>query len=289
MNIALRIDQAGTDPYLGTDLTPVLLGMPHLALNGLSETWLLKELGHRHWLQLARMTGRAVPSFRDVQGHVVYAAFRSVAIAGADFGRAREHDILNIRTALSRISRTQILSRHTLDIDGLPIGEVTMVSVFVHRNGGSSNHSVARVEIDGLPAVEADNAYPGLPTRHRERRGLDSAAVPPAASKRWDFMPCPSQDFNGAGFLYFTSFPAFVDRAEWAIDPEIAREAVTRQREITYYANLDPGEAVALHLAGTARSADSWQHHCWIERLSDGMRLADIYTEKVTALPIAGR
>jgi hypothetical protein len=31
----------------------VVLGMPHLSLNGLSETWVLKECGHRHWFLLA--------------------------------------------------------------------------------------------------------------------------------------------------------------------------------------------------------------------------------------------
>ena len=39
--------------------------------------------------------------------------------------------------------------------------------------------------------------------------------------------PCPAQDFNGADFLYFSSFQAFVDRAEWAffrpLDPRRRR------------------------------------------------------------------
>jgi probable biosynthetic protein (TIGR04099 family) len=279
MNIALRIDPSETDPYLGEELGPVLLGMPHLALNGLSETWLLKELGHRHWLLLARMTGRAVPSFRDTQGHVVYAAFRSVAIADADFGRARENDTLHIHTALSRISRTQVQSRHQLVIGNLQIGVVTMISVFVHRNGGSSNHSVARVEIDGLPMVEAAHVPP-MAARPGHRDAERTAGLE-GTSRRWDFTPCPSLDFNGAGFLYFTSFQAFVDRAEWAIDAGSARRAATLHREIAYYANLDPGEAVAVHLTDTLRSPTRWQHECWIERTSDGCRLADIRTEKV--------
>lgn len=275
MNIALRIDLPGTVSYSGAEFGPVLLGMPHLALNGLSETWLLKELGHRHWLHLARMTGRDVPSFRDTQGHVVYAAFRSVELTDADLARARENDVLHIHTALSRISRTQVRSRHELVIDGLPIGAVTMISVFVHRNGGSSNHTVARVEIDGLPAMEGESAPPASSGQR--------PTPPQGPGKRWDFTPCPSQDFNGAGFLYFTSFPAFVDRAEWAIDAQWACHAVTRVREVAYHANLDPGEAICLHLVDIQRSTTHWRHHCWIERLSDGMRLADIRTDKVVA------
>ncbi len=273
MNIALRIDQPAIQRYPAAELGPVLLGMPHLALNGLSETWLLKELGHRHWLQLARMTGREVPSFRDAQGHVVYAAFRSVEVVDGDLGRARENDTLHIHTTLSRISRTQVQSRHQLAIDGLPIGVVTMISVFVHRSGGSSNHAVARVEIDGLPAAQMMD---GSPVRARP----DPSPSLADASRSWSFTPCPSQDFNGAGFLYFTSFLAFVDRAEWAIDPHRAREAITRNREIRYYGNLDPGEAVSVHLSDMRRGERDWHHHCWMERMSDGARLADIWTKK---------
>jgi len=36
---------------------PVRLGMPQLALAGLSESWLLMECGHRHWTLLERMLG----------------------------------------------------------------------------------------------------------------------------------------------------------------------------------------------------------------------------------------
>ena len=35
----------------------LLIGMPHLTPHGLSETWLMKELGHRHWLMLTRDLG----------------------------------------------------------------------------------------------------------------------------------------------------------------------------------------------------------------------------------------
>ncbi|MDQ0392089.1 Pnap_2097 family protein [Labrys monachus] len=277
MNVALRIDPPGTrDAPMEAGLGPVLLGMPHLALNGLSETWLLRELGHRHWLLLARMAGRRVPDFRDRQGHAVYAAFRSVAIADAAFDRVGENDVLEIVTSLSRISRTQIRSRHLLFAGGAPLGEVTMVSVFVHRRDGASNHTVARVEIDGLPAIEpmADDAAPPGGTGHPR------PVAAPGAPVILECTPCPSQDFNGAGFLYFTSFVAFADRAEWQLDPAFARHAITVRREVAYHANLDPGEAILVRLLEACSGPTGWRHHCRIERKSDGAVLADIRSVK---------
>src|SRR5262249_53444288 len=72
----------------------VTLGMPHLAMGGLSETWLLKECGHRHWSMLARAAGLAVPEFRDPAGDPIYAAFLAVTVRDAAFETAREHDRL---------------------------------------------------------------------------------------------------------------------------------------------------------------------------------------------------
>ena len=50
----------------------VVLGMPHLCMTGLSETWLLKECGHRHWLLLAEAAGLAAPDFRDPAGDPIF-------------------------------------------------------------------------------------------------------------------------------------------------------------------------------------------------------------------------
>jgi probable biosynthetic protein (TIGR04099 family) len=275
MNVALLIDRPKANDFPGYEMGPVLLGMPHLALNGLSETWLLKELGHRHWLLLARMAGRKVPDFIDHQGNTVYAAFRSVKIVGTTFHRARENDLLHIRTSLARISRTQVRSSHELLIDNTSIGVVTMISVFVHRRGSSSNHSVARVEISGLPPIQSSPVRP--PSRPPANRPPFDIGRPHACLL---YTPCPSQDFNGAGFLYFTNFVAFSDRVEWAVNPIFARDATTVQREIAYHANLDPGETIAVRLVGSGYDATGWHHHCRIDRTSDGVALADIWTVK---------
>src|ERR1700722_768337 len=81
----------------------VVLGMPHLCMIGLSETWLLKECGHRHWFLLAEAAGLAAPDFRDPAGDPIYAAFLSVAVRDAAFDTVREHERLpGGRSARSR-------------------------------------------------------------------------------------------------------------------------------------------------------------------------------------------
>lgn len=129
----------------------VLLGMPQLSLSGLSESWLLKDLGHRHWMLLARLAGRAVPDFRDADGAPVYAAFCALSVKDADFAALGENDRLTIVSDISRVSRTQSASRHRLSVAGKPVGEVELVSAFVRRASGGGNHTVARVALDAFP------------------------------------------------------------------------------------------------------------------------------------------
>ena len=59
---------ADVQPAACTDIT---IGMPQMNSLGLSENWLLKEAGDRHWQQLAGSLGQHPAQLRDVQGRRV--------------------------------------------------------------------------------------------------------------------------------------------------------------------------------------------------------------------------
>ncbi|MCK0206690.1 hypothetical protein MWN33_01435 [Starkeya koreensis] len=265
----------------------VRLGMPQLALGGLSESWLLKELGDRHWMLLARMAGRDVPDFRDADGAPVYAAFSALAVKDADFAAPGENDRLTIRSDIARVSRTQCASRHALSLAGRPVGQVELVSAFVRRATGGGNHTVARVALEGFPPPPAP-VPDGLAGRAAALRA-GRLAVPPgfafdsaAQGGSFEIDPCPVQDFNGAGFLYFASFVAFVDRAEWHFDGRRAPRATTLRREVFFSGNIDPGERLRVRWLAARRAEGRAEgrlaHHCRLERAGDGARLADAFT-----------
>lgn len=275
---------ASPAPWVGHCADAILLGMPQLCLLGLSEAWLLKELGHRHWMMLARCAGQTAPNFTDERGDPVYAAFCALAIRDGDFRTARENDLLAISSSIRRLSRTQMLSRHWLNIGGRPLGEVDMVSTFVRRERGGSNHAVARFEAPGLPKISpmegddhlAARAAKFRSGRIREHMGFTIDERTPLA--RYCFDPCPGQDFNGAGFLYFSSFLAFVDRAEWAFSRADALQATTRHREIFFTGNLDPGETLDIGLVEKRQSDNSLAHHCEIRRDGDKVLIARVFS-----------
>jgi len=284
MNIAVAANLIPRSANVMRD--SLLLGMPHLSLGGLSETWLLKELGHRHWQLLARMCGRAVPDFRDAEGEPVYAAFCAVSVSDAAFGSLREHDELTISSELARISRTQFASRHELSCRGRMVGTIELSSVFVRRGQAGRNRSIARVALDFFPPVEPSShlgAAAAMAARMRggeceQHFGFRRDDEPPMG--RLSINPCPSQDFNGADFLYFTSFQAFVDRAEWELLAP-RQPLSTTARDIVYYGNVEIGDRVVVELKAHHSDEGGLSHWCRLRREIDGSLLADVFTRRL--------
>lgn len=265
----------------------LVLGMPHLSLGGLSETWLLKELGHRHWQLLARLAGRAVPEFRDAEGVPVYAAFCAGRIEDAAFGSLREHDEITLDSRLARISRSQFASLHELRCRGRSIGRVELSSVFVKRGIPGRNRSVARVALDLFPPVAPDPVLGGAAALAARLRGggwdrhfgFDRGEGYPIRAMA--FRPCPAQDFNGADFLYFAAFQSFVDRAEWEFFN--LSMTSTRNRDIVYHGNVEIGDRIRVELTGVREAGDRLFHWCRIMHEESDSLLADVFTEKLIA------
>jgi probable biosynthetic protein (TIGR04099 family) len=262
----------------------IVLGMPHLSLAGLSETWLLKECGHRHWFQLAAAAGLARPDFRDEAGEPIYAAFLGVSLRDAALDAVRENDELVIASQLVRISRTQFTSIHRLSVRTRPLAEVVMTSTFVKRAQKGRNHSIVRVEVPSLaplepaPHITAFTAEAATLRSNRWCTHLGFERSKAAVLDRFVIDPCPGQDFNGADFLYFASFQAFVDRAEWAFFRPDAPFPTTCRRDIVYRGNIDPGECVVASLLQVRREQGEFGHWYRLERAQDNFAIADIFT-----------
>jgi probable biosynthetic protein (TIGR04099 family) len=267
----------------------VVLGMPHLCTIGLSETWLFKECGHRHWLLLAEAAGLAAPDFRDPAGHPIYAAFLSVSVREAAIETVREHDRLVFASRLARISRTRFMSTHRLLVRGRPVGEITMTSTFVWRTRRGDNHAIARIEVPALRHLVLDPEAAASATEtatlrsshwqmhlgfeHAEARVIDRLVID----------PCPGQDFNGADFLYFASYLAFVDRAEWSFFRQQKPLPATRRRDLIYRRNIDIGERVVASLVQFRRDAHCLDHWYRLQRESDDAPIAEIFTLRALA------
>jgi probable biosynthetic protein (TIGR04099 family) len=275
-------------PYDGMAAS-ILLGMPQLCRGGLSETWLLKDIGHRHWTLLAYALGQTLPEFQDAQGASVHAAFNAVAVRKGDFRAARANAALDVASDLTRLSSTQFRSLHRLSVEGRMVAEIEVISTFVKRTVPGVNRSAASATPLGLPPLTGRAPLTGF-----------AAEASVLRAERWDthfgfkrsegksshelvIDPCPSQDFNGAGFLYCAMFQSFVDRAEWAFFRMTGHELVTRRRDVIYRRNIDVGDRIVVSLMGVLRDERRLTHWCKLTREADDEALADIFTERELA------
>jgi probable biosynthetic protein (TIGR04099 family) len=262
-------------------------GMTHLAHAGLSENWLLKECGQLHWEALAAATGRELPDFVDDSGARAYPAFTSVRVSDAALEKLAEHDAFEIETSLCRSGPARHFSAHRVLCRGEVHSRVTMSSAFVRREQASNNQSVVRARFAALDAHVATPppeaaAMVRLGKVLRTGRWSDELGIPQpqACGATWcEFVPCPNNDFNGAEFLYFASFQAFVDRAEWTQHRFTAIPALMR-RDLFFYGNLNVGDTLAVRVLAQREDASGIKHWCEIRRGSDHQKISDVVTVK---------
>ncbi|SMC71048.1 Pnap_2097 family protein [Rhizobium sp. RU36D] len=285
MNIAVAdIETAPPSPrqLMEQALAPhLLLGMPHLTPSGLSETWLMKELGHRHWLMLALELGMDNADFRTPEGDEAYAAICATSLESQGLSDIRANDVLSIRSDLVAVSRTRFESRHRLYCGSRCVGRAALLSTFVSRHG-NGNRSIARTMVAGSPSLRSVqpslliDLSAALKAGCFDRfSGLEAPANPPPAMT---FTPSASQEFNGAGLFYFAEFQALADRAFEHWQGNVAEPLATSSRHVSFAGNIEPGEPVSVALVRRSADGLSTADHLLG---SDGRLLAVIVTNRL--------
>jgi probable biosynthetic protein (TIGR04099 family) len=234
----------------------VALGMPHLAIAGLSESWLLKEAGHVHWQLLEEAVGVPSRHWKDSNGCRLYASFIAYEVEGHLLHALQEGSLLLCHSELRGTGHNRACSRHILTCAELPFEAcLWMVSSFVRRDG-DSNRAFVRSAFGSLTSRHGDLARKVDDLMHRRRQmRLDATRLRGAAATASRFRVCPMEDFNHAGMVYFASFPRYLDRAELATRPVCL--APLTSRRCFYYGNADPGDEIAAFATPQGRGSVS--------------------------------
>ncbi len=264
-------------------------GMPQLAHTGLAENWLLKECGQRHWDALAAHAGRSVPEFFDDTGRRAYPSFVAVWVDMNSRHAIRENDTFELHVALQAAGQVRHFSEQRIRRGRDEVGVVRMMSAFVTREHAGNNRSVVRARMSGgidvASPVPAD-ALTMTECAKRLRVGDVSALPMPmdvgeSCADSAVFLPCPNLDFNGADLLYFANFQAFIDRAEWQRHRHrFSRVPLLTARQLYFHGNLDIGDTLTVRVVRECVDSRGLVHWSEIVRGRDGMKIADVVTEK---------
>lgn len=258
---------------------PVCLGMPHLGLSGLSENWLLRECGDRHWHAVCKTVG--VPSHQlcNRAGHRLYSSFIATEISGDPLGAFRENDTLSFAIRVTRLSPYRFFSsQHVVCANEAFECTVNMVTLFIKKETFEDNYSLTREAVpfsraSELRIVEPADAFAAERMQLTHRRLKD--APPACLPSEYVYDICPLTDFNAARFLYFAGYQTILDRAEWHLLRRPGLEfSSTVRRRMYYFANVNIGDRAIVKVGGLKQDGANYRFDAVLTRASDGCVIA---------------
>jgi probable biosynthetic protein (TIGR04098 family) len=288
---AQLLDYAGERPRKALEVTakPSLrrhysLNMPQMALGGLSESWLFKELGDAHWAMITSGLGAPSSALLDGNGDRLYATFTRLRIqATAPLASFEENAELALEGRICRFGAGMFFSEIALAGAGKGLS-ASIMSSFTKRGSLTSNSGLLK----GQPAIPAGCPIPDVATRpefgqgYRERRGV----ALPAALFETPYEIIPYHDINGVGLLYFAAYPIISDICElkymgrandWAL------QASTVARDVFYFANCDAHDRLIYRVHARHDAPSVVDIESSLSRASDGALMAYLVTRKVQA------
>jgi probable biosynthetic protein (TIGR04098 family) len=210
-----------------------------------------------------------------------------------------ENQSITFEIELDRFGSSIIRSRQTGFIKGAPVIALEMITKFVSRVRNNLNDlRPAPLELKLVHSIPDLSEPPELvrdfqkvrdgarPTTARNGRG---EALAPQGTYR--YQPNPYVDYNGAGLLYFASYPAVADHIERLLlmqgsgrsrDDDWALRSGTSARDVFYFGNLDLGQDIDGELKSAVLAADESEAelNTVLREASEGRRIAELFTSK---------
>jgi probable biosynthetic protein (TIGR04099 family) len=266
---------------------PIRLGLPHLGLYGLSENWVLRECGDRHWNAIAVALDRPPERTFDRNGNRLYASICGLTIRGS-IKEFREGDEVEITAESSTfLSAFRYYSSQTVrNRSGAGTVTIELLSVFVQRKRSDDNKSLAPSRpFESARARRnfqiAGASVPGrnfsLRTRQNEFEIDDCSSQP----FKHVYSPSPATDFNAAGLFYFAEYPTLIDRVEWLINRNVSLlRSEILERRISYVGSPNLGDDLSIEFFPLESPRGELRHVVRVFEASSKRLLARVHTTK---------
>ncbi|SFE51876.1 probable biosynthetic protein, Pnap_2097 family [Chitinophaga sp. CF118] len=252
------------------------LNLPQMHWGGMSENWLLKELGDMHWAMIAEGLGVKSGDLVNGNGERLYASFvRLRWESNASLFSFKENQDISLNGELSRYGSKMFFSDTEVTCSDKKI-KASLMSVFSTLKGGDNKE----LKIGTPLASDSNkiNAYSELPKFAKEyirtkselstptdkfkdiRIDLAGTSFPLDSKTIYtrDYKIEPVDDVNGVGLLYFASFSKICDKCERPYFHELnkanekmedwAYNASCIARDIFYFGNANAEDELIYNL-----------------------------------------
>ncbi|WP_234859383.1 SDR family NAD(P)-dependent oxidoreductase [Aquimarina aquimarini] len=297
------------------------LNIPQMLSGGMSENWLLKELGDVHWNMISEALGSRSDQIIDSNGERLYASFVRLQWSMksnclTDFNENEEVQLIG---DLSLYGNKIFFSDDVLSGKNKNIS-TSLMSVFSSRKSGNNQQlekgkplnvkEAKAYKHDKLPEFAVDFFKLKtilFPTTKNNKENdqqqfqvLDSEfSLEQDCGFSKSYIIDPYDDINGVGLLYFASYPKISDKCErfyfqdnyQRIDNEIFNWAEIGSciaRDIHYYGNANVNDELlyVLELYTIIKESNTIKIVSSLYRKKDKKLIAKIFTIKKIAFPI---
>jgi probable biosynthetic protein (TIGR04098 family) len=284
--------------------------MPQLDVRGLSEGWLYRHVGDLHWEAIGRQLGVTASEFRGEAGDRIYPTVVALrARARAPLAAVREDDDLEARVEVVPCGRACAHGRIAVVAGAVGISVELLTTFAVRDPGGGLRMALPAPELAARwRTAEETPAIARLAKAARRGEPADDPFAGPYVAPerelknplgRLEHEPSPYGDYNGAGLLYFATYPTIADTVERKLVQRLALSPRPKEdwalatsvvgRDIFYYGNLPLGETLTAELLEI--SFDAWippglagsgvKTRVRLRRTADGQPMADLVTRRL--------
>jgi|GEM_PF-289382 len=260
------------------------VNMPQMALSGLSEPWIFKELGDLHWSVLTAGLRTPSAAVADSEGVRLYATFTRICLSARQpLTDIKENDRITLDLEMSRFGAGMFFSSANVDGPNSHIHAEIMTSFSKFGEAGS-NTSLLK----GQPVIPENcdipalSALPEFAVGYRAQRASD--LPPPIFETEYEILP--PHDINGVGLLYFAAYPTIIDIcAARRLGPGMFSDYSTSGRDVYYFANSAPSETLIFKMYKLEDQSDVLKFEASLSRKSDGKLMAFVATVKHPVRP----
>lgn len=240
--------------------------MPQMALTGLSESWLMKEIGNCHWQMIGDDLGLKSNEIIDAFGNRLYATFVRITVeSNCSLKDFQENDWLDISGSIQQVNSMLYHSAINLTCGDKWI-KCLLATSFTSRGNDSDNTKLTK----GVPREREDSRINTIATmpehileiikyKKSKIRNMvlshHSFELTEEAIYKQLYQLNPYTDINGVGLLYYAAYPLINDVCEleyfnkhvgsnvhWAL------RSATISRDIIYLGNCNIADTVCYHL-----------------------------------------
>lgn len=273
------MNQPGENPVPDLWRRDYQINMPQMALSGLSEPWLFKEIGDIHWGMLSDYLRTPSSRIKDAEGNRLYATFARIVLNIEDDLRDfPENSRLDVESTLERYGAAYFFGEHEGEAGGGRFTARTM-STFAKFGQRGENNKLVKGEPelpspDSLPSLKV---FPDIGTEYRAGRVRETKEI----LETCEYEILPMHDINGVGLLYFAAYPSIFDLCLERIEGKgFLIGHSTSFKDVRYMGNADPTETLTFQLHAREVSGDLIHHHGSIWRKSDNRRIGEINSTK---------